>query len=65
MLGQGFDLAGIQLVIQWKAPLSINTLWQRFGRAARGTGEFAFAILIAEKHNFDEEMRKKEVAKAK
>ncbi|OSX55951.1 hypothetical protein POSPLADRAFT_1161999, partial [Postia placenta MAD-698-R-SB12] len=63
--GMGFDLAGIQLVIQWKAPLSINTLWQHFGRAARGTGEFVFAILIAERHNFDEEMRKKEVAKAK
>lgn len=62
---QGLDLTGIQLIVQWKAPASINTLWQRFGRAARGEGEFAFAILIAEKEHFDEEKERKLAAKAK
>ena len=62
---QGLDLSGIQLVIQWKAPASINTIWQRFGRAARGEYDFAFAILIAEKEHFDEEKERKEQAKAK
>ncbi|EPS94524.1 hypothetical protein FOMPIDRAFT_1055021 [Fomitopsis schrenkii] len=63
--GMGLDLTGIQLIVQWKAPASINTLWQRFGRAARGEGEFAFAILIAEKEHFDEEKERKLAAKAK
>ncbi|TFY54480.1 hypothetical protein EVJ58_g8840 [Rhodofomes roseus] len=53
------------LIIQWKVPTSMNTLWQRFGRAARGPGEFAFAILIAEKQYFDVEIKKREEAKEK
>ncbi|KAH9839264.1 P-loop containing nucleoside triphosphate hydrolase protein [Rhodofomes roseus] len=63
--GMGLDLSGIQLIIQWKVPTSMNTLWQRFGRAARGPGEFAFAILIAEKQYFDVEIKKREEAKEK
>ena len=62
---QGLDLTGIQLVIQWKAPASINTLWQRFGWGARGEDDFAFAILISEKEHFDGEKERKELAKAK
>ncbi|KZT73988.1 P-loop containing nucleoside triphosphate hydrolase protein, partial [Daedalea quercina L-15889] len=60
--GMGLDINGIQLIIQWKAPVSINSLWQRFGRAARGLGEFAFAILIAKSKYFDDEVAKKQDA---
>ncbi|TFY58991.1 hypothetical protein EVJ58_g6058, partial [Rhodofomes roseus] len=63
--GMGLDLTGIQLVVQWKAPVSMNMLWQRFGRAARGPGEFAIAILIVEKQYFDDETEKCELAKEK
>ncbi|KAH9833827.1 P-loop containing nucleoside triphosphate hydrolase protein [Rhodofomes roseus] len=63
--GMGLDLTGIQLVVQWKAPVSMNMLWQRFGRAARGLGEFAFAILVVEKQYFDDEVEKRELAKEK
>lgn len=56
---QGLDLSDIELIVQWKVPTSMNTLWQRFGRAARGYGRFAFAILIAEKEHFDEERERK------
>ncbi len=38
----------------------MNTLWQRLGRAARGDGKYAFAILLAEKDYFDEERELKE-----
>lgn len=45
--------------------MSINTLWQRFGRAARGPGEFAFAVMIVEKQYFDDEIERKNEAKEK
>ncbi|KDQ57304.1 hypothetical protein JAAARDRAFT_131039, partial [Jaapia argillacea MUCL 33604] len=32
--GMGLDLPDIEIVIQWRAPCNINTLWQHFGRAA-------------------------------
>ncbi|KAH9911457.1 P-loop containing nucleoside triphosphate hydrolase protein [Fomitopsis serialis] len=63
--GMGLDLTGIQVIVQWKTPMSMNTLWQRFGRAARGPGEYTFAFLIAEKQYFDEEVQKKLNAKEK
>lgn len=46
---QGMDLTGIDLVVQWKAPSDLSTLWQRFGRVARGPGETAFAVLIVQR----------------
>lgn len=36
----------------------LNTLWQRFGRAARGTGTIGIAILFVEAKYFDEEKEK-------
>ncbi|KAI0687266.1 P-loop containing nucleoside triphosphate hydrolase protein [Earliella scabrosa] len=63
--GMGLDLSDIELIIQWKVPLTMNTLWQRFGRAARGDGRFAFAILFAEKEYFDEEQERKAIAAEK
>ena len=49
------DLPDIRIVIQWKATCDLCTLWQRFGRAARGDGQEATAILFVEKKDTDEE----------
>ncbi|TFK59387.1 P-loop containing nucleoside triphosphate hydrolase protein [Pluteus cervinus] len=46
--GMGMDLPDIKIVVQWKATCDMCTLWQRFGRAARGEGEDGIAILIVE-----------------
>ncbi|EMD34258.1 hypothetical protein CERSUDRAFT_55318 [Gelatoporia subvermispora B] len=62
--GMGLDLSDIKLIIQWKVPSSLNTLWQRFGRAARGDGFQGFAILIAEKALWDSEIQKRNRRKA-
>lgn len=43
------DLSGIRIVVQWKPPTDLCTLWQRFGRAARGQSQTAVAILIVQK----------------
>lgn len=53
------DLPDIELVIQWKATCELCTLWQRFGRAARGPGREATAILLVEKKDTAEERVKK------
>ncbi|KIJ96062.1 hypothetical protein K443DRAFT_10882 [Laccaria amethystina LaAM-08-1] len=64
--GMGMDLANIKIVVQWKATCSLCTLWQRFGRAARGE-QTGIAILLVEKKDTDEERQakaKKEMAAA-
>lgn len=38
--------------------MDLDTLWQRFGRAARGPGTEAIAVLIVEPKYFDEEKEK-------
>jgi hypothetical protein len=53
------DLPNIKLVIQWKATCSLCTLWQRFGRAARGVSQLGTAILLVEKKDTDEERQAK------
>ena len=49
------DLSDIKLVVQYKADCDMSTLWQRFGRAARGPGQSAMAVLFVEKKDLDEE----------
>ncbi|OBZ67436.1 ATP-dependent helicase SGS1 [Grifola frondosa] len=63
--GMGLDLPDVKLIIQWKVPANMNTLWQRFGRAARGDGIEGTALLIAEKQHFDDERDKKAIRNAK
>ena len=46
---KGMDLPDIEIVVQWKATCTLCTLWQRFGRGARGNGYRATAILLVEK----------------
>lgn len=46
-MGMGIDNPDIQLVVQWRQPASLSSLWQRAGRAARGasnTGEFIWLV---------------------
>jgi superfamily II DNA/RNA helicase len=59
------DIPNIEIVVQWKAPSDICTLWQRFGRAARGAGKTAVAILLVEKKDLEEERLSKAEKAAK
>ncbi|TFK71826.1 P-loop containing nucleoside triphosphate hydrolase protein, partial [Pluteus cervinus] len=52
--GMGMDLPDIKLVIQWKATCDFSTLWQRFGRTARGRGVTGTALLLVEPKHLDE-----------
>lgn len=49
------DLPNIKTVVQWKAMCDLCTLWQRFGRVARGQDAVGSAILLVERKNTDEE----------
>jgi superfamily II DNA/RNA helicase len=49
------DIPDIRLVVQYKATCNLCTLWQRFGRAARGSEWDATAILLVEKKNTEED----------
>jgi hypothetical protein len=49
------DIPDIQLVVQYKATCNLCTLWQRFGRGARGPEWDATAILLVEKKNTEED----------
>jgi superfamily II DNA helicase RecQ len=62
---QGVDLRGIEIIVQWKASCNMATLWQRFGRGARGPGEEAFVILLVEKKYTDVDRQAKEAAALK
>ncbi|KAJ3476192.1 hypothetical protein NLI96_g11327 [Meripilus lineatus] len=53
--GMGIDIADIEIVVQWRMTCDLNTLWQRFGRAARGMGSIGIAILLVEAKFFDDE----------
>ena len=52
-------------VVQWRAPKDLNTLMQRFGRAARDFSLQAVAILIAEPRWFLEDHQKRLARKRK
>ncbi|KAI0084797.1 P-loop containing nucleoside triphosphate hydrolase protein [Irpex rosettiformis] len=56
--GLGMDVPDISCVYQWRVTCNLNTLWQRFGRAARGPGTEAVAVLFAEAKYFDDEKEK-------
>lgn len=45
----------MKIIVQYKATCDLCTLWQRFGRAARGADEEAIAILLVEKKDTEEE----------
>ncbi|CDO76692.1 hypothetical protein BN946_scf184975.g1 [Trametes cinnabarina] len=53
--GMGVDIPDIEIVIQWRPTCDLNTLWQRFGRAARDPSKEALAVLLVDAKYFDEE----------
>ena len=52
---KGIDVQGVKFIVQYKATCDLCTLWQRFGRAARGADEEAIAVLLVEKKDTEEE----------
>ncbi|KAH9929414.1 P-loop containing nucleoside triphosphate hydrolase protein [Fomitopsis serialis] len=63
--GMGVNVADVRIVVQWRMPRDLNTLWQRFGRAARDLTLNAVAILLVDGRYFDEEKEKKQRAAEK
>ncbi|KAF8995087.1 P-loop containing nucleoside triphosphate hydrolase protein, partial [Cyathus striatus] len=63
--GMGVDLSDIEIVIQFKATCNLCTLWQRFGRAACGSGKEGTAILLVERKDTKEGRLVKEQAQKK
>ncbi|KAF9471648.1 hypothetical protein BDN70DRAFT_887875 [Pholiota conissans] len=63
--GMGMDIANIETVVQWKATCDMCTLWQRFGRCARGARLRGTAILLVEKKDTAEERQTKALRAAK
>lgn len=53
------DLSHIEIVVQWKLTCDLCTLWQRFGRGARGIGTTATAILLVEKKDTEVQRQSK------
>ncbi|OJT09442.1 hypothetical protein TRAPUB_13660 [Trametes pubescens] len=53
--GMGVDIPDVELIVQWKLTCDIDSLWQRIGRAARGPGTEAVAVVLVESKYFDEE----------
>ena len=52
-MGMGIDNPDIRRVIQWKQPSSMCTLFQRAGRAARGSGYMADFLWLVESWCFE------------
>ncbi|KAI1787586.1 P-loop containing nucleoside triphosphate hydrolase protein [Ganoderma leucocontextum] len=61
--GMGMDVPDIELVVQWRPTCDLNSVWQRFGRAARDLSRTALAVLFVDAKHFDDE--KIEAAKRK
>ncbi|KAJ3764578.1 P-loop containing nucleoside triphosphate hydrolase protein, partial [Lentinula raphanica] len=53
--GMGLDLPDVQIVVQYRMPADMCTLWQRFGRAGRDFSLEAIAVLLVENSHFDTE----------
>ncbi|KAF8344263.1 uncharacterized protein EI90DRAFT_3165715, partial [Cantharellus anzutake] len=59
-LGLGHDLANVTRLVQFGPPDNLNTLTQRFGRAARSPDISAIVVLLAPKDYFEETRRQRE-----
>ncbi|KAH6880873.1 P-loop containing nucleoside triphosphate hydrolase protein [Coprinopsis sp. MPI-PUGE-AT-0042] len=57
--GMGMDLPDVKVVVQYRATCDLNTLWRRFGRAARGEGTDGVTILLVEAKELAEERQNK------
>ncbi|KAF9498371.1 P-loop containing nucleoside triphosphate hydrolase protein [Pleurotus eryngii] len=63
--GMGMDLADIAVIVQFKSTCDLNSLFQRFGQAARGCDQSAVAILLVDKKDTDESRMKSQQAAQK
>ncbi|KAI0090787.1 P-loop containing nucleoside triphosphate hydrolase protein [Irpex rosettiformis] len=61
--GLGLDVPNVNIVVQYKATSSLDTIVQRFGRAVRDVHLQGVAILIAEPHWFYEDLLQRENAR--
>lgn len=52
------DLPDIRIVVQWRPTCGLSTLFQRFGRAARGRGQSGVGILLVDKKDLDDDHRR-------
>ena len=53
---QGCNIPNIDIVVQWKWPVSVLTFVQRAGRAARGPGRTGLAVLLVEKSVYEADL---------
>lgn len=53
---QGCNIPDIDVVVQWRLPMSISSFVQRAGRAARAEGRSGFAVLIAESSAYEKDL---------
>ncbi|KAF6743084.1 ATP-dependent DNA helicase RecQ [Ephemerocybe angulata] len=51
--GMGCNIPDIDIVVQWKLPVSVSSFVQRAGRAARGPGRTGLAVLLVEKSVYE------------
>ncbi|OSX62962.1 hypothetical protein POSPLADRAFT_1109487, partial [Postia placenta MAD-698-R-SB12] len=63
--GMGVDVTDIEIIVQWQMSCDMNTLWQRFGRAAWDQSLTAIAILLVEAKYFDEAKQKAKICSEK
>ncbi|KAF8327706.1 P-loop containing nucleoside triphosphate hydrolase protein, partial [Cantharellus anzutake] len=59
-LGLGHDLANVTRLVQFGPPDNLNTLTQRFGRAARNPDISAIVVLLVPKDYFEPTRRQRE-----
>ncbi|KAF9011587.1 P-loop containing nucleoside triphosphate hydrolase protein [Hymenopellis radicata] len=58
VVGMGIDIRDLYLIIQYRAPKSLSTWWQRAGRAVRDLELNGTAVMLVEKEYFDEEKKR-------
>ncbi|KAI0310542.1 P-loop containing nucleoside triphosphate hydrolase protein, partial [Amylostereum chailletii] len=57
-IGMGIDIPDIKVIVQWRLTCNMESLWQRFGRAARDPSLEGIAILFVEPKYLDHEILK-------
>ncbi|KAJ7573001.1 P-loop containing nucleoside triphosphate hydrolase protein, partial [Mycena floridula] len=62
--GMGCDLPDVDLVVQWKLPVSVSTFIQRAGRAARDPTRVGLAVLLVEKAAYEVDVAVQKAAEA-
>ncbi|KAI0313652.1 P-loop containing nucleoside triphosphate hydrolase protein, partial [Amylostereum chailletii] len=56
-IGMGVDIPDIRVIIQWKLTCNMESIWQRFGRAAHDPNMEGVAIIFVESKHLDAESK--------